>query len=160
MLHFYDMVTKEYVESIEEGVDALGNPLTYYNATKAKLPAKKTNTVRVFNGSSWDLVPDFRWDEGYLDGKPFRVEKRGEKPEGFATTPPELTIQERQDKVLQQRNSLLVSLDWTQLPDVPLSQEQVQQYRVTRQQLRDITKSSSWATNPELALSSIRIEDK
>lgn len=48
--------------------------------------------------------------------------------------------------ILAQRNDLLKASDWTQLPDVELTPEQVQAMRIYRQQLRDITKTY---TNPE-----------
>lgn len=37
-----------------------------------------------------------------------------------------------------QRDNILYSCDWTQLPDVPLTPEQVAQWRVYRQQVRDV----------------------
>jgi len=48
--------------------------------------------------------------------------------------------------ILAQRNDLLKETDWTQLPDVELTVEQVAQMREYRQKLRDITKNY---TNPE-----------
>lgn len=40
--------------------------------------------------------------------------------------------------VAEQRDSILYSCDWTQLPDVPLTPEQVGQWRVYRQEVRDV----------------------
>jgi len=48
--------------------------------------------------------------------------------------------------ILSQRNDLLKETDWTQLPDVELTVEQVSLWREYRQKLRDITKIY---TNPE-----------
>lgn len=41
------------------------------------------------------------------------------------------------------RNQLLTACDWTQLPDVPLPTEKVEQWRKYRQDLRNITDSQS-----------------
>lgn len=38
----------------------------------------------------------------------------------------------------EQRDEILYKCDWTQLPDVPLTPEQVAQWRVYRQQVRDV----------------------
>lgn len=54
-----------------------------------------------------------------------------------------------------QRNALLESTDWTQLPDVPLTEEKKEEYRVYRQALRDITRGLNsyqdlvWPVKPE-----------
>lgn len=40
--------------------------------------------------------------------------------------------------VEDERDNILYSCDWTQLPDVPLTAEQVAQWRVYRQQVRDV----------------------
>jgi len=54
-----------------------------------------------------------------------------------------------------QRNSLLISSDWTQIPNGPLTQEQQQAWADYRQQLRDITSQSGypfnvvWPTQPQ-----------
>jgi hypothetical protein len=54
-----------------------------------------------------------------------------------------------------QRNTLLEESDWTQLPDVPLTEDLKQQYRVYRQALRDITRVLNsyqdlvWPVKPE-----------
>lgn len=40
--------------------------------------------------------------------------------------------------VKNQRDGILYSCDWTQLPDVPLTPEQVAQWRVYRQEVRDV----------------------
>lgn len=48
-------------------------------------------------------------------------------------------IQAQWGVVDNQRNNILYSCDWTQLPDVPLTPEQVAQWRVYRQEVRDVT---------------------
>ena len=45
----------------------------------------------------------------------------------------------RSAEILYEREQLLKNSDWTQLPDVDLIEEEVQQWRTYRQALRDIT---------------------
>jgi hypothetical protein len=58
-------------------------------------------------------------------------------------------------QIMQQRNSLLIGSDWTQIPNGPLTIETQEQWAVYRQQLRDITSQSGypfnvvWPTQPE-----------
>jgi hypothetical protein len=54
------------------------------------------------------------------------------------------TEEQALDGVRAVRNDKLVASDWTQLPDVSLSPEQVEAWRVYRQQLRDITDGLQW----------------
>jgi hypothetical protein len=55
---------------------------------------------------------------------------------------------------IAERNALLASSDWTQLPDNPLSSEKQSEWAVYRQALRDITTQASypleitWPTTP------------
>lgn len=55
--------------------------------------------------------------------------------------------------IRSERDGKLFSCDWTQLDDVPLTAEQVQQWRTYRQALRDITTQPdpfniTWPTPP------------
>ena len=55
--------------------------------------------------------------------------------------------------IRSERDGKLFSCDWTQLDDVPLTAEQVQQWRTYRQALRDITPQPdpfniTWPTPP------------
>jgi len=58
------------------------------------------------------------------------------------------------EKVRENRNMLLDSSDWTQLPDVTISEEQLIEWRTYRQKLRDIAigqgtpESVVWPTAP------------
>ena len=58
-------------------------------------------------------------------------------------------------KTQEIRNILLKQSDWTQLSDVPLSEEEKQKWAVYRQSLRDITKDFLtpdrvvWPSRPE-----------
>ena len=47
------------------------------------------------------------------------------------------------DILRQSRNELLERSDWTQLPDSPLTDEKKDAYKVYRQALRDLPKSTS-----------------
>ena len=51
------------------------------------------------------------------------------------------------DKALKARSQLLLSSDWTQLPNGPLTLEQQQTWATYRQALRDITKQSGYPFN-------------
>lgn len=51
----------------------------------------------------------------------------------------ELKMAIARGQVREQRNALLAATDWTQLPDVPLSEERRQQWETYRQALRDVT---------------------
>ncbi len=48
--------------------------------------------------------------------------------------------------LLNYRNSLLQSSDWTQLPNNPLSPEKQSEWAVYRQQLRDVTSQPNYPT--------------
>ena len=55
------------------------------------------------------------------------------------------------DNVRAYRDQLLQESDWTQLPDVPITAAQVQQWRVYRQALRDYPKQvnvADWSAPP------------
>jgi hypothetical protein len=56
-------------------------------------------------------------------------------------------------EIRNKRNRLLFECDWTQLPDSPLSEEKRQEWRIYRQELRDITNYTSpdeviWPNEP------------
>lgn len=54
------------------------------------------------------------------------------------------TIPEAIALVRAERNALLDASDWTQLADVPLTESQVMQWRVYRQELRDLMNGFAW----------------
>lgn len=66
------------------------------------------------------------------------------------------TVQEALDTLRSYRNNLLALCDWTQIGDVPLSEEQKNDWRVYRQSLRDFPETvnttnwsaSSWPLAP------------
>ena len=64
--------------------------------------------------------------------------------EGTPYTDRPYTEAEALDAVRAVRNTKLVDCDYTQLPDVGLTPEQVAAWQVYRQQLRDITEGLQW----------------
>lgn len=68
-----------------------------------------------------------------IDDKPVVVEVV------YKTHIPEPTPEQKTAEMRKRRNSLLRSSDWTQMPDVALSDEQRTAWQVYRQALRDIT---------------------
>ena len=68
-------------------------------------------------------------------------------------TPPDPTTEELWGKIRQDRNGLLAQCDWTQLQDVPLSDEQKTAWQAYRQALRDVAEQVDptnilWPTVP------------
>jgi hypothetical protein len=57
------------------------------------------------------------------------------------------TDEELSESVIIRRNKELTNSDWTQLPDVPLTESQVNSWREYRQELRDITEQSGYPRN-------------
>lgn len=62
---------------------------------------------------------------------------------------------DKDKEIKSQRNLLLISSDWTQIPNNPLTQEQQEAWAVYRQELRDVTSQSGypfnviWPTSPQ-----------
>lgn len=67
------------------------------------------------------------------------------------------TIRDAVDKIRSKRDGLLNSSDWTQLPDVPMTDQQKTAWQTYRQALRDITDRANfpwlddadWPVKPE-----------
>jgi hypothetical protein len=49
--------------------------------------------------------------------------------------------------IITQRDALLYASDWTQIPNAPLTTQQVQEWATYRQELRDIPQQSGFPTN-------------
>ena len=77
----------------------------------------------------------------YFDeyGEPYAV-----PPEGADVEEQPLTEAEAMNALRSVRNQKLFDCDYTQLPDVGLSADTVEAWRVYRQQLRDITEAVQW----------------
>jgi hypothetical protein len=54
------------------------------------------------------------------------------------------TPSEALDMVRTERNARLAASDWTQLADVPLASSEVTQWRIYRQELRDMMRGFAW----------------
>ncbi len=65
-------------------------------------------------------------------------------PDGADVEERPYTEAEAMQALRTERNLRLVNSDYTQLPDVNLSEAQVEAWRVYRQELRDITKNIVW----------------
>ena len=63
---------------------------------------------------------------------------------GYAPEKPEPTEDGKKKTVRGTRNFYLEETDFTQLPDVPLTEEEKEGYRLYRQYLRDYTESEEW----------------
>ena len=71
--------------------------------------------------------------------------------EAYAVLPDGADVEERPmteaqalNAVRTVRNAKLVDSDYTQLPDVTITPERVEEWRIYRQQLRDITDALQW----------------
>lgn len=65
LLSYFDMATKEFLQTRATVVDDSDPSVDYipYNATEVIAPDKTTwpaHTYPVFNGTGWDMVPDYR----------------------------------------------------------------------------------------------------
>ena len=65
-------------------------------------------------------------------------------PDGADVEERPLTEAQALDAVRSVRNAKLVDSDYTQLPDVTITPERVEEWRIYRQQLRDITDALQW----------------
>jgi hypothetical protein len=65
-------------------------------------------------------------------------------PDGADVEERPYTEAEAMDALRTERNLRLVNSDYTQLPDVNLTEAQVNAWRVYRQELRDITENIVW----------------
>ena len=65
-------------------------------------------------------------------------------PDGADVEERPMTEAEALDAVRAVRNAKLVDSDYTQLPDVTITPERVEEWRIYRQQLRDITDALQW----------------
>ena len=111
--------------------------------------------------------PNFPVQEGYRVVKDQVPNYDGNRESIVRITPVPSTSNEVQYEIIDfsseviaeitilERNSMLDSSDWTQLPDVPLSSEQLNLWRVYRQELRDVPQQTGfpdtvvWPVKPE-----------
>jgi hypothetical protein len=142
-VYSYNTNTGEFLGS----QDALESPLEHgvflipAGATEVQPPTPSIGSVAVFGDGEWTVLPDHRGETYWLaDGSEHVVDFIGDLPENALSEKPVIPpAPPTWDEVRAQRNALLSASDWTQLPDVELSTEQVMEWRSYRQQLRDIT---------------------
>lgn len=88
----------------------------------------------------------------YVDIKTKKIINKPPKPNGFYKFNYESKLWEL-DQFLAissnkaKRNDLLLSSDWTQLPDVDLTQVEKDRWKVYRQELRDVPQQQGYPTN-------------
>ena len=95
--------------------------------------------------------------ENYINWSDFYVSNNTliaipEKPNqystfNYTTKQWEIDLSQLVAAITRKRNSLLLSSDWTQLPNNPLTPEQQAAWADYRQQLRDITSQPGYPTN-------------
>ena len=96
--------------------------------------------------------PDYGWipftaspDDCEAHGRElFAHIKANDKVAAYVPPPPP-TLEELAAQARAQRDSLLASTDWTQLPDVPQATREA--YAVYRQALRDVTEQEGFPTD-------------
>lgn len=75
----------------------------------------------------------------FIDEQGATIDDIGDAPfQDIPTTPEAIAL------VRAERNALLDASDWTQLVDVPLAESQVMQWRIYRQELRDLMNGFAW----------------
>jgi len=146
----------EYVGESTAGTSPLdGLPLIPRNSTIIEPPARQDKKARVFNGTEWILVDDFRGETWYYHGtrNPIVIDFLGSiDTQIYQCNPQPHTEQEKWDIAREKRNGLLFESDWTQLLDSPVNREAWAEYRKI---LREIPQSFSdpdsivWPSKPE-----------
>ncbi len=82
------------------------------------------------------------WDMGTSpgDGYQYNINTR----EWVDTRTEQQKYQDAAMTVLQQRNKMLYSTDWTQIPNNPLTSEKQQEWATYRQELRDVPEQQGY----------------
>jgi len=121
-IYNFDAGTKHFVSEgiADESPLEPGVFLLPANATFQEPPKTVSNEMAIWDGEKWnvELIPEPTNPEQIVD-----------------PVPPTW------DDIKNKRNWLLFQSDWTQLPDVALSGEEVATWRAYRSELREITKS-------------------
>lgn len=99
-----------------------------------------------YNQITQKLVPATPYIE---DNQVFTIVVEDKTPEELAQT-----YADQWNVVKMQRDKILYSCDWTQLPDCPLTTEEVAQWRTYRQEVRDVVNQQdpfniTWPVSPD-----------
>lgn len=87
-----------------------GGPLPN-NSTKTK-PSVKKGYIPHWSGQKWEQVENHKGEAGYVNGEPFTIKDYGPYPEGWSTTPPEPTMEEKIHAAMAEfENSIQARLD-------------------------------------------------
>jgi len=123
------------------------NTYTIYNANG--------EILSLFIGSASDLASNLKQGESYIEGAYTSQEYKIVDGIAVAKTDDEklIPLSEAWAELRNTRNIELTLSDWTQMPDIPLSDAKKQEWATYRQQLRDMTSTSDprnpvWPTKP------------
>ena len=138
---FVDLKNKFSLTSFPNSIEDFD--LSFYGAVKVEdteIPSINNETQKVFEGTP-ELVNGI-WKQTWV-------------VENLSETEKQQLTEEKKYTVRLQRNRLLTETDWTQFNDSPLSEESKLDWKVYRQELRDITEQEGfphniiWPTKPE-----------
>ena len=117
------------------GVKTMNSEFTIYQKSTGKI-------VKAMQCDKDTLLINMNEDESYIEGfyKPDDYKIVDGEP---VQVVPDL-LEEMTNQNLMRRMSELAGSDWTQLPDVALSDSEKSNYAKYRQALRDITTHSNW----------------
>ncbi|WP_417262630.1 tail fiber assembly protein [Celeribacter sp.] len=150
-------LTGEFLSKREARIDPVsGSPIRLRNSTFSKPPLYGDKEIAVWTGDQWEVQIDLRGQSYWTsDGAEITIAKIGEAiPQDVAHEAPPgpdyilvdgqwvdrpRSIDELWSEIRAARNRALTASDWTQLPDVSLSEEDRAVWTTYRQALRDIT---------------------
>lgn len=115
----------------------------FYNSISNKLLITKENETNEFDGSHIEIS-----QEQFLDMQlPIDLNRTYSLVNGELVLDEE-NIEQRKKEQRMCRTALLLSCDWTILPDSPLSEIKQQEWRTYRQQLRDFPSQEGFPNIP------------
>lgn len=107
------------------------------NATHA-LPEQQEGYIPRWDGAAWEQVENHRGEEGWLNGKPHKIEEYGPYPDGWSAIEPKKSREELLRMLRAARDIRLAATDYLMLPDSPLADGQKAALTLYRQALRDL----------------------
>jgi len=170
-IYLYSAHTGEFTGQAVADANPLevGKFLIPANATESQPPTPGLNEVAVFEGGTWVLKPDFRGQDFYskTTGAKVRISDIGALSDDLTTLTPfvnaswdsasgswKVDTSKALAAIRAQRNSLLSTSDWTQLPDCQQSTAEKAAWAAYRQALRDFPascdpSSPQWPVQPK-----------